>query len=70
MKILFVHLTDIHLKENNDISLIHLHELANSLRQIPGKIDACCIIFSGDIAFSGDTKQYIVANKLTLFFYD
>lgn len=63
MKILFLHLTDIHIFDNECIIEICPHALAISLREV-GRFDACCIIVSGDVAFSGQRNQYEIAQKL------
>lgn len=63
MKILFLHLSDMHLKENTNISQINPNALVRSLSQM-GKFDECIIIFSGDIANGGKINEYKVAGKL------
>ena len=53
MKILFLHLSDIHLRDNTDIRLINMDGIIKSLSQI-GKFDECAIVFSGDVVNSGE----------------
>ena len=52
MKILFLHLSDAHLRDNTDIRLINMDGIVKSLSQI-GKFDECAIVFSGDVVNSG-----------------
>ena len=63
MKILFLHLSDAHLRANIDLRLININAIVNSLAQI-GKFDECALVFSGDIANSGDKNAYANAGKL------
>ncbi len=63
MKILFLHLSDAHLRDNTDLRLININAIVNSLAQI-GEFDECALVFSGDIANSGDKNAYANAGKL------
>lgn len=63
MKILFLHLSDLHIKSENAVSQIHINKMLASLRQC-GKFDKMLIIFSGDIAFSGAHNEYEVGNTI------
>ena len=63
MKILFLHLSDAHIKENTDLRQINVSAIVKSLSQL-GKFDECALIFSGDIVNSGDKNAYINAGKL------
>lgn len=63
MNILFLHLSDAHLKENTDLSQINPNALVRSLSQI-GKFDECILIFSGDVVNSGTANEYKVASRL------
>lgn len=62
MRILFLHLSDAHFKEDTKIRDIHVHAMINGLKQI-GTADECVLIFSGDIAHSGEKNQYKVAER-------
>lgn len=53
MKILFLHLSDAHLKQDTNLYEINTNALVNSLSQM-GDFDECIMVFSGDIANSGD----------------
>lgn len=57
MKILFLHLSDAHFRENTKFNDININAIVNSLKQID-KFDECVLVFSGDIAYSGEINQY------------
>lgn len=63
MKILFLHLSDIHIRENTILYQINANAMVRSLTQI-GKFDECVLIFSGDITQSGGENEYKVAGRL------
>lgn len=63
MKILFLHLSDAHLRDNTDLRLININAIVNSLAQM-GEFDECALVFSGDIVNSGDKNAYANAGKL------
>ena len=63
MKILFLHLSDAHLKDNTDLRLINIKGIVNSLTQI-GSFDECALVFSGDIVNAGDKNSYANAGRL------
>lgn len=57
MKILFLHLSDAHFRDNTRLNDININAIAKSLKQM-GTFDECIIVFSGDIAHSGEKNQY------------
>ncbi len=63
MKILFLHLSDLHIKSQEAASRVHINKMLDALRQC-GSFDKMILIFSGDIAFSGDDKQYQTGNTI------
>ena len=63
MKILFLHLSDAHLKQDTNLYEINTNALVNSLSQM-GDFDECVMVFSGDIANSGSINEYKVAGKM------
>lgn len=63
MKILFLHLSDAHLRDNTKLSDINPNAIVNSLGQM-GDFDECIFVFSGDIAYSGKPNEYKVAGGL------
>ncbi len=63
MKILFLHLSDLHIKSQEAISKTHVDKILDTLR-VYGSFDKLFLIFSGDIAFSGESSQYKSASSL------
>jgi hypothetical protein len=63
MKILFIHLSDSHLKEDTRLNNINANAIINSLTEIES-FDECVLVFSGDIANSGAANEYKVASFL------
>lgn len=60
MKILFMHLSDAHFRDNTKYSEININAMVNALSQVD-KFDECVLVFSGDIAHSGQENQYRTA---------
>lgn len=60
MKILFLHFSDAHFREDTKLENINIRAMLKGLRQI-NRFDECVLIFSGDIAHSGETNQYKIA---------
>ena len=63
MKILFLHLSDLHIKSIDAINTVHIDKILDTLR-VYGSFDKLFLIFSGDIAFSGTNEQYRAASSL------
>jgi len=63
MKILFLQLSDAHLREDTDLCEINTAALVKSLSQL-GKFDECTLIFSGDVVNSGEKNAYATAGRL------
>ena len=63
MKILFLHLSDAHLTQETNLSEINTNAIVNSLSQM-GNFDECVLVFSGDIANSGNENEYKVAGRM------
>lgn len=57
MKILFIHLSDAHLKDKTYIDESIINAQVQAINSI-GKFDKCCIVFSGDLAYSGQENEY------------
>lgn len=62
MRILFLHLSDAHLKENTKIGDLNVNAIVTSLSQLKG-FEECVIVFSGDIVNAGKKNEYKVAEK-------
>lgn len=65
MKILFLHLSDSHIRNKSDLQVINIDAIEQSLRQV-GYFDECILVFSGDIVFGGDKESYNLATKLVI----
>ncbi len=62
MKILFLHLSDAHFTEDTRLREININAMVKALKEIDN-FDECVIVFSGDIAYSGEVNQYKTAGK-------
>lgn len=60
MKIVFYHISDLHIEKEKDVNVLNVHKMVNVLNSI-GKFDEIVILVSGDIASSGKRKQYEAA---------
>ena len=63
MRVLFLHLSDLHLKKFNRSSIPYLRKIAEAINRI-GSFDKCVIVFSGDITHSGEANQFADAGKV------
>jgi len=63
MKILFLHLSDLHLNTIKSINLFQIKKITDTLN-IHGRFDRMILIISGDITRSGAANQFEVAYKL------
>ena len=57
MKILLLHLSDIHIKDASFCDDKYIHSIISALSEVP-KFEQVILLFSGDIAFSGKREQY------------
>lgn len=62
MKILFLHLSDAHFREDTKFRDINIRAMVNGLKQVD-KFDECVLVFSGDIVQSGESNQYKTAGS-------
>ncbi|MDN3224056.1 STAND family AAA ATPase [Pseudomonas nunensis] len=62
-KLAVIHLSDIHIKSQNDSSLKKASIIASACFIDAREADECLIAITGDIAFSGSTEQYALAKK-------
>ncbi|WP_164473164.1 metallophosphoesterase [Clostridium sp. E02] len=63
MKLLILHLSDIHLRNREDAFKIDVDKMVQGLNSI-GPADECLIAISGDLAFSGCNKEYRIMSSL------
>jgi hypothetical protein len=66
MKVLLVHLSDIHIKNANDEIFKRFASIKGAILSVHHNIEKCILIISGDIAFSGSQDQYLLATDLIL----
>lgn len=57
MKVLFLHLSDAHLRDNEFIPINVIDAQVQALNAVGG-FDKCCIVFSGDLAHSAQVNEY------------
>lgn len=62
--IAFLHISDIHIRTEKDISDLHIKKIVDSLRSYKTDFRAIVIVVSGDITQSGERNQFINAGKL------
>jgi 3',5'-cyclic AMP phosphodiesterase CpdA/adenylate kinase family enzyme len=63
MQLLFLHLSDIHIKEDNKREDFHINKIVEALNSL-GKIDECIIVVSGDITNSGKINEFRAAGRI------
>lgn len=64
MRLLLVHLSDIHLKTEDDEVLRRVDQIARAAASVDYEVDACLIALTGDIAQSGAEPEYLLALEL------
>lgn len=64
MRLLIVHLSDIHLKGDQDSIFEKIDGITHAVQNIAYDLDGCLLIVTGDIAYSGTEFQYIAALDL------
>ena len=64
MKVIILHLSDIHIKFGTNPVLTRVSSIANVLNICTyGEECTCFLVISGDIAYSGDSQEYKIAHK-------
>lgn len=61
MRLLLLHLSDIHLKVKHNPILARLPKIRDALRNLDHEITSCVLVISGDIAYSGQVEEYQIA---------
>ena len=64
MKVLFLHISDIHIKNSNDSIIKKIDKFFDSFKNRLDEVDQFVIVSSGDIAFSGEKTQYMIAQEI------
>jgi predicted MPP superfamily phosphohydrolase len=63
MNVLLVHLSDIHIRSNEDYILYRAQHINSALRNLDYELAACFIVVSGDPAYAGEDHQYVAAGE-------
>jgi hypothetical protein len=63
MNIAVLHLSDIHIEGSDDLVLKRAEQICSALRSIETPFQVCLIAITGDVAFSGESSQYEIAEK-------
>ena len=61
MKLLLIHLSDIHITSDDDVITGRYPQIVNAVKNLDYSLDMCVVVVTGDIAFSGTDEQYLVA---------
>jgi len=64
MKLLIVQLSDLHIKSADDPILERAAKIGEAARSQAHDADACLLLLTGDVAFSGEEEQYLAALEL------
>lgn len=60
MKLLLVHLSDLHIRDENGNNKFQVKKLVDAMAA-EGPVEEVMIVVSGDLAHSGETHQYTVS---------
>ena len=65
MKVLLLHLSDIHFKEGSNKVMERIEKIPGAVQSSidHGQIDLCIMACTGDVAFSGKKKEYQLASN-------
>ncbi len=61
MRLLLLHLSDVHIKAPDDPVFAKFPKIVEAVRNLDADIDCCVVALTGDIAFSGAPDQYLAA---------
>ena len=61
MKLMLIHLSDIHITSEEDVITNRYPQIVNAVRNLDYSLDMCVVVVTGDIAFSGNDEQYLIA---------
>ena len=61
MKILIVQLSDVHITEHHNPILSRVGNVSDAVKNLDYQLDACFLVVSGDVAFSGQEPEYEIA---------
>ncbi|MCH5172032.1 MAG: metallophosphoesterase [Erysipelotrichales bacterium] len=63
MKILFLHLSDLHMNDVNTFTEFKINKMKDAINSVE-KFDEAVVLFSGDVSFSGKKDQYCCVQKI------
>lgn len=63
MKVLFLHIGDMHITDHNGVNFFQIHKIVDTLNSV-SEFDKIVLIVAGDIAQSGTSAQYYHAGHL------
>ncbi len=63
MKLVYLHLSDIHIRNDKDVSIQNIEKIADTLNTVD-HIDRLCIVISGDITDQGKHEQFDSAYEM------
>ena len=61
MKMLILHLSDIHIRTANDVVLARSQHIVDAVKNLDPEVSAVVCVLSGDITHSGIDKEYLLA---------
>lgn len=61
MRLLLVQLSDIHLRMSGNSLLERRGAIVSALQNLEPELDACLLLFTGDVAYSGQADEYYLA---------
>ena len=57
MKLMLIHLSDIHIASEEDVITNRHSQIVNAVRNLDYSLDMCVVVVTGDVAFSGNDEQ-------------
>lgn len=63
MKLLLLHISDIHIKSKGDFILSRADQIAGAMSSLDSEIAGCVVVVTGDVAFSGQKDEYALAEE-------
>ena len=61
MKLMLIHLSDIHITSEDDVITSRHSQIVNAVKNLDYSLDMCVVVVTGDVAFSGNDDQYLIA---------
>ena len=61
MRLMLIHLSDLHVVTKDDEITSRYSQIVDTVKNLDYSLDACVVVVTGDIAFSGTEDQYLVS---------